>query len=307
MRYCNSCNDLIYWEAEPKSTHDFFPQGTSQALDWRHSITLYLENVDQLNHVDTHEQLGLFSNETETYFITEEELKYRLSNGEIEMCITREDAYEWVKMIHEYQDPHLIKEVLTQTHQGPYWWPTIFLDVEHIINKCETCQITTMFSQEGAKHDWRDPIIQHLKQTMKLSNSAFHEELGVPHKELPHYFVEEGKLKQSFANEQIKLCIFQEKRIEWLNIIHNQRYPHISMDEMILQVTIGPYWWPTIPPDIDHLCKECRVCWPNISLEHSVDCKTITIKEKEELDWRTPFIDYLIHSRLTTEASTIQR
>ena len=38
-----------------------------------------------------------------------------------------------------------------------------------------------------------------------------------------------------------------------------------------------------------------------------MDCKTIAVKEKEEQDWRTPFIDYLKHGRLTSEASTTQR
>ena len=79
------------------------------------------------------------------------------------------------------------------------------------------------------------------------------------------------------------------------------------MDEMISQVTLRPYWWPTIPPDIDYLCRECRNCWPHNSPKHVVDCKTITIKGKEEHDWRSSFIEYFKHGRLTIEASTTQR
>lgn len=68
------------------------------------------------------------------------------------MCI-KEDAHDWVKMIHEYQVPHLIKEdILIQVHKGPYWNPTISLEVEHVINECKTCQIT--FEDKEA-HDWR--------------------------------------------------------------------------------------------------------------------------------------------------------
>ena len=142
---------------------------------------------------------------------------------------------------------------------------------------------------------------------MELSNFAYHEELGVLREELPSYFLKEGKLKWRIADGDIKLCISQEEGIEWLTVIHNQRSPHLSMDEMISHVTLGPYWWPTILPNIDHLCRECRNCRPNNFPEPVVDCKTITIKEKEGQDWRTPFIDYLTHGRLTTEASTTQR
>ena len=110
-------------------------------MDWRQSITQHLQNVNQFNHVDTHEELGLFSSDTETYFPTEDGLKHQLSDGEVKLCITREDAYKWIKRMHESQNPHMIKEeILVQTHKGSYWWPTISLDVEYVINGCETCQ-----------------------------------------------------------------------------------------------------------------------------------------------------------------------
>ena len=235
------------------------------------------------------------------------------------MCIAKKNAMDWVKRIHEYQIPHLTrKEVLTQVHKGPYWWPTILSDVEHLIDECKPCQITVasslkienygaIFSSNQKTCDWRELILQHLNNPMELSDFAFHEELDTLRAEVPRYFLEEGKLKRNFASGQVKLCISQEKGIEWLSTIHHQRYPHLSMDEMVLQVNLGPYWWPTIPLDMDHLCKECWICWPHKLTEHMVDCKTITINGKEEPDWRTPFINYLTHGRLTTEASTTER
>lgn len=54
------------------------------------------------------------------------------------MCVRKKYAYDWVKNLHEYQVPHLTKEnVHTQVYKGPYWWPTISLDMEHVINKCK--------------------------------------------------------------------------------------------------------------------------------------------------------------------------
>ena len=142
---------------------------------------------------------------------------------------------------------------------------------------------------------------------MKLSDFAYHEELGLLREELPNYFLKDGELRRKFAKGGVKLCISQETGIEWLTDIYHQREPHLSMDEIISQVTVGPYWWPTIPPDIDHLCKSCMGCQLTKTMEHDVDCTTITVKGREEQDWRTPFIDYLKHGRLTTEASTTQR
>ena len=58
------------------------------------------------------------------------------------MCIAKEDAMDWVKRVHDYQIPHLTrKNVHTQIHKGPYWWPTISSDVKHLIDKCKPCQI----------------------------------------------------------------------------------------------------------------------------------------------------------------------
>ena len=120
----------------------------------------------------------------------------------------------------------------------------------------------TTSSPDEKTHDWREPIMQHIKHPMELSNFAFCEELGILKEEIPHYFLKEGKLKRSFPNGQIKLRIPQEKGMECLKMIHVQRDPHLSMDEMISQVTPGPYWWPTIPPDVDYLCKECHIWLP---------------------------------------------
>lgn len=75
------------------------------------------------------------------------------------------------------------EEVSIQIHKGPYWWPTIVLNIEHVHNECETCQILAILSQDEKTHDWRKPIIQHLKHPMELGNSAFHKDLGILHEE----------------------------------------------------------------------------------------------------------------------------
>ena len=319
LRYCKICRGAETREKHPEESQNPTPPITTPEPDWRRSITQPLESFEESNYVGTHENLGLLSLDTETYFITNDGLKYRLSNGEVKMCITREDAIDWVKRVHEYQVSHLTKEeAFFQVHKGPYWWPTISLDVRCLIDECKICQVGAMLCLQKTKyetipsrgnetHDWREPIIQHLKYPMELSKLDFQEELGILKDGIPNYFLEEDILNRRLPNRDIKLCITRGEGIEWLTTIHNQRSPHLSMDEMISQVTSGPYWWPTIPPDIDHLCRNCMHCWPKESPKHVIDCRTVTSKENEGHDWRTPFIDYLTHGRLTTEASIIQR
>ena len=317
LRGCKTCIDTELGETHPVEKQSPVRQESTHEQDWRLPAIRQLNSVEHLNHINTQEELGLTSFDTETYFTTEDGLKYQLPNGEVKRCITREDAIDWVRRIHQYQIPPLTKkEILTEIHEGPYWWPTILEDVGLVIDECKRYQDTLSprskienygtILQTKKTQDWREPIIQYLKNPMELSDFAFHEELGVLRKELPYYSLQKGELKWRFANGDIKLCVSKEKGMEWLTTIHQRGTPHLSMDEMISQVTTEPYWWPTIPPDIDHLCRNCKICWPNRSTKRMVGCTTITTKGENEQDWRTPYIDYLKHGHLTTEATTTQ-
>ena len=90
--------------------------------------------------------------------------------------------------------------------------------------------------KRGKAQDWREPIRQHLKHQMELIELVFQEELGLLKEDIPDYFLEEDVLNRR-SNGDIKLCIFQDEGIEWLTTTHKHRSPHLSMDEMISQVT----------------------------------------------------------------------
>ena len=200
LRHCKICKGTEARENHLEESQNSFQQETAQDLDWRVPIIQQLNSVTKLNHMDTQKELGSVSIDMGTYVITGSELKYRLPDGKVKMCVTQEDAYDWVKRIHEYQIPHLIREeILAQVHKGPYWWPTISPDVEHVINECKTCQFTkildpkindygTIIFPTRKTHDWREPIIQHLKNPMKLSNFAYHKSWGCYEKNNPITF-----------------------------------------------------------------------------------------------------------------------
>ena len=145
LKYCKTCTRMETREKRPGESQNSSSPKPTPELDWRHPITQQLKSFEELNHVGTHENLGLLSLNTEAYFITRDGFKHRLPNEKIKMCVTKNDAMDWVKRVHEYQIPHLIRKTsFTQIYKGPYWWPTIFWDVTHLIDECKPCQITTI-------------------------------------------------------------------------------------------------------------------------------------------------------------------
>lgn len=74
-----------------------------------------------MDHIDTHEELGLLNIDTKIYFLSKDGLKYKLSNREIKICITKQNAHDWVKMIHKHKESHLTKEeVPNKVNKRPY-------------------------------------------------------------------------------------------------------------------------------------------------------------------------------------------
>ena len=201
FKSCQLCKGTETRKSPSLVSQNSFEQEVTHDPDWRLPIIHQLNSVTTLNQIDTQEELGLLSIDTGTYVLTKNELKYRLPYGKVKTCVTKENACDWVKRIHEYQIPHLIEEeILAQVHKGPYWWPTVSTDVKHVIKECKTCQnirrIDPKINDYGTiiflarkTHDWREPIIQHLKNPMELSDFAYHEELGVLRNELPSYFL----------------------------------------------------------------------------------------------------------------------
>ena len=121
LKQCKVCKGTETRENHPEESQNSFQKETTHDPDWRFPTIQQLNSVTKLNHTNTQEELGLLSIDIGTYVLTENELKYRLPDGKVKTCVTKEDACDWVKRIHEYQIPHLIEEeILAQVHKGPY-------------------------------------------------------------------------------------------------------------------------------------------------------------------------------------------
>jgi hypothetical protein len=86
--------------------------------------------------------------------------------------------------------------------------------------------------------------------------------------------------------------------------VHEQNDYHLNPEDTIQQIFNGPYWWPTITQDTEYYINgEYSRCKRKTTTK--IQCGAITTNP--QVDWRTPFIDYLSHGRLTTPATTSQR
>jgi hypothetical protein len=142
---------------------------------------------------------------------------------------------------------------------------------------------------------------------MSIVNYLSHETTGDRHpfeQKNGTYFMEEGELRKEVDHRESKICI-EGNPIEYLiKRVDEQNGYHLNTNDTIQQILNGPYWWPTIAQDTDYYINaECPRCKKKTTTK--IQCGAITTDPQE--DWRTSFIDYLSHERLTIPATTSQR
>lgn len=76
----------------------------------------------------------------------------------------------------------------------------------------------------------------------------------------------------------------------------------------------GTYWWPTIVEDTSLFITLCNECGEKEEeLPNEVDptntntSKEIVLYKNKTVDWRTPLIEYIVHSKLNTDTQREQR
>lgn len=66
----------------------------------------------------------------------------------------------------------------------------------------------------------------------------------------------------------------------WVKRINEHKEPHLNEAKMLMQITNGPYWWPTILIDANRLKNECMICKPKtMKIPNNIDGKAIIFKE----------------------------
>ena len=116
--------------------------------------------------------------------------------------------------------------------------------------------------------------------------------------------MEEGELRKEANHGESRICITEDQIKHLMKRVHDQNGCHINPNNTMQQTLNGPYWWPTIVQDTnDYINGECQKCKKYTTTK--IQCGAISTDPQE--DWRTSFIDYLSHGRLTTPATISQR
>lgn len=182
--------------------------------------------------------------------------------------------------------------MIKEASQGPCWWPKMTRDIQSFIKqyKNRNCTTTMQKKSGSTKRDWREPIMEWLNHGETKNQNILEEENGT-------YFMEDGELRKEVNQGESKICIAEDQINHLKKKVHEQNGYHLNSNDTIQQVLNGPYWWPTIVQDTnDYINGERPKCKENITTKIQYGA---IITDPQE-DWRTPFIDYLSHGRLTT-------
>jgi hypothetical protein len=176
--------------------------------------------------------------------------------------------------------------------QRPYWWPIMTRDIQSFIKQINGIMPTRQ-KNESTKADWRTPIVDYLIHGTTEDRHPFEQENRT-------YFMEEGELRKEVDYGESKICIAGNSIKHLIKRVHEQNDYHLNTNDTIQQIINGLY----IAQDTEHYINgECPRRKKKATTK--IQCGAITTDPQE--DWRTPFIDYLSHGRLTTPATTSQR
>ena len=268
--------------------------------DWRKPYLEYLVFGRVISNNLTGEEEERIANRSQFFSITNGKLMRKFVPNETpKECISENRILELLRELHRKHQTS--EEMIAKVTQGPYWWPTVTSDIRSFIKQCSNCNqrngtTPNQRRNDTTKGDWRIPIVEYLTNG---KNRVHQIKQG---KEI--YFMEEGELRKEANHEESKICIAGEQIKNLIKRVHDQDNWHIEPINTIQQIFNGPYWWPTIVQDTnDYINGECPKCKGNTTTK--IQCGAITTDPQE--DWRTPFIDYLSHGRLTTPATLTQR
>jgi hypothetical protein len=104
-------------------------------------------------------------------------------------------------------------------------------------------------------------------------------------------------------NEDTRICVIRSRGGKLKAVTHNGKGKHLTLPMIKQLIFFSPYWWPIIDKNFKYYTKyeyeECMLKLDEKQKEMNLKAKqTTTLKEISPSDWKKPYIEYLLFSKV---------
>ena len=181
------------------------------------------------------------------FTIKDGKLRRLEKKGSTRECISGDQIKQWIMKMHINQQTHLdADQTWFRIKKGHRWWPTIGIcETQTFIRyDCPTCKeqlqnkprniiCGSIVAQSPDHKDWRRLLMEYLTYGYRKGpyiSKGQHKRITRQSRE---YFIEEGKLKRTLSNGDIKICISGPEVNKYLQEIHvTKSGEHLGIEVM---------------------------------------------------------------------------
>lgn len=155
------------------------------------------------------------------HFHVEEGILYlKAPTGVLARCLSKEEAIEKIKEIHEQVFGIVGTPLARRLLQAGYYWEIMQKDAQKVQEQCNICKMAIIVKEAimlVKLKDWRKVYLDYLIKGVVLDNQKEEQKLQ---RHITKYLKKEGHLNKKAYNREILKCINDQEAKEFLKEIH---------------------------------------------------------------------------------------